>query len=664
MTSRVLWQPGAETIERANITRYARWLEGRVDETPQSYQELWRWSVEEVEDFWESVWRYFDVRSSSTYTTSLEKRVMPGAKWFAGSRLNYARQIFDRREPSKAAIIAKTEESRVTSLDWGELESKTAGFAQSLKELGVGKGDRVAAYLPNVPEAVISMLACASIGAIWSSCAPDFGSQSVIDRFKQVGPKLLIAANEYTYRGRRVSKQGTVSDVMRAIPSIEKTIVVGDAGGPSPGQLPWEDLAKKRGEGKMSFEAVPFDHPLYILYSSGTTGLPKPIVHGHGGILLEHLKALAFHNDLGPGDRMFWYTSTGWMMWNYLVSSLLLGSTIVLYDGDPFYPGPGALWSLAEETGMTFLGASAAYVNALMKSGFEPASSARGLGRLRGFGSTGSALTADAFEWVYRHVKGDIWLTSISGGTDLCTAFVGGCPLLPVRAGEIQCRELGADVAAYDDQGRAVLGEMGELVIRQPMPSMPVFFWGDESGERYRESYFAVFPGVWRHGDWIRVEPDGSCVIYGRSDATIKRMGVRLGTSEVYRVVESLPQVTDSLVVDLEFLGGQSFMQLFLVLKEGVDFDDALREEVRRKIRSELSPRMVPDEIIAVPEVPKTLNGKKLEVPIRRIFLGEEPSKVYQPGALKNPASMDFFIDLASRRRKGTTHTGDGSIAG
>jgi acetoacetyl-CoA synthetase len=366
---------------------------------------------------------------------------------------------------------------------------------------------------------------------------------------------------------------------------------------------------------------------------------------------MEHFKTLSFHNNLGPGDRMFWYTSTGWMMWNYLVSSLLLDSTIILYDGDPLYPGDGALWSLADETEMTFMGASAAYVNALMKAGTDPASD-HSLRHLKGFGSTGSALTVDAFEWVYSRVKRDIWLTSLSGGTDLCTAFVGGCPILPVRAGEIQCRNLGADIAAFDEQGVPLVGEMGELVIRQPMPSMPVFLWGDATGERYRESYFGVFPGVWRHGDWIKVNEDGSCVIYGRSDATIKRMGVRMGTSEVYRVVESVPQVSDSLVVDMEFLGGRSYMPLFVVLRGDARLDDQLKGEIGRKIRSELSPRMVPDDIFAVLEIPRTLNGKKLEVPVRRIFLGADPSKVYNPGALKNPDSMSYFIEFAANIKK------------
>jgi acetoacetyl-CoA synthetase len=414
------------------------------------------------------------------------------------------------------------------------------------------------------------------------------------------------------------------------------------------GALEWDELVRPKA--RLEFERVPFEHPLWILYSSGTTGLPKPLVHGHGGILLEHLKTLSLHNDLGPSDTMFWYTSTGWMMWNYLVGALMLGSRVVLYEGDPLHPGPGALWDLADEAGITFLGASAAFVGASMRSGAEPLSS-NSLRELRGFGSTGSALSTDGFEWLYAHVKRDLWVASISGGSDLCTAFVGGCPTLPVRSGEIQCRNLGADVAAFDESGREVVGEMGELVIRQPMPSMPLFLWGDESGERYRESYFGVFPGVWRHGDWISVNADGSCVIYGRSDATLKRMGVRVGTSEVYRVVESIPSVADSLVVDMEFLGGRSYMPLFVVLRGDARLDERLRDEIARRIRAELSPRLVPDEVVAVPEIPRTLSGKKVEVPVKRILLGSDPSRVYNPGSLRNPSSMQFFLEFARRVR-------------
>jgi acetoacetyl-CoA synthetase len=647
--AKTLWEPSGEVVETANITDFGRWLAEKKGVRAQGYPDLWSWSVAELEQFQESVWQYFRVAASEPYTKVLESRRMPGALWFPGSKLNFAQHVFRDRDPSKIAMLARTETGAARDVSWSELERKTGAMESSLKEMGVRPGDRVAAYLPNTPEAVISMLACASLGAIWSSCAPDFGARSAVDRFSQVAPKVLIACRGYSYKGKWNSKTDVVEGIRSAIPSIEKTVLVGEEGPEVRTALSWEGLSSSGP--RPVFEQLPFDHPLWILYSSGTTGLPKPIVHGHGGILLEHLKALALHNDLKATDRMFWYTSTGWMMWNYLVGALLLDSTIILYEGDPLYPDAHTLWSLADETRMTFLGVNAAFLGAVMRSGIDP-SATHTLGELRGLGSTGSALSSEGFEWIYSHVKKDLWVASISGGSDLCTAFVGGCPILPVRSGEIQCRYLGADVAAFDEGGRERIGETGELVIRKPMPSMPLFLWGDSNGERYVESYFGVFPGVWRHGDWIKINEDGSCVIFGRSDATLKRMGLRMGTSEVYRVVESVPQVAESLVVDMESLGGRSFMPLFLELRSGATLDEALRAEINQRIRNELSPKMVPDELVEVPEIPKTLNGKKVEVPVRRILLGADPEKVYNPGSLKNPAAMDFFVDYAKKVKR------------
>jgi len=611
------------------------------------YSPLWSWSVENLEAFWETIWQYFNVRSSSPYSRILSQRSMPGAKWFEGAQLNYAEHVL-RGTFGSPAIVFANEDGEKTEVGWEELRDRTARLASYLREEGVKRGDRVCGYLPNIPEAVVALLACASMGAIWSSCSPDFGAPSVIDRFNQIEPKVLIAVDGYRYGGKKFPKHEVLRKIQGGLPSLKRTILF-----PSLEDHPslsglravkrWDDIPVS--PSGLAFERLPFDHPLWILYSSGTTGLPKPIVQGHGGILLEHLKVLSLHNDLGPEDRFFWFTSTGWMMWNYLVGGLLLGTTIILYDGSPNYPDLNSLWSLAERTQMTFLGTSAAYINSCIKEGIEPGKT-NDLRRLRGVGSTGSPLSAEAFRWVYE-VKPDTWLASISGGTDLCTAFVGGCPTLPVYAGEIQCRCLGADVRAFDESGRAVVGVMGELVLTKPMPSMPLYFWGDRDGRRYRESYFEYFPGVWRHGDWIEVTRRGSCVIYGRSDATLKRMGVRMGTGEVYKIVEAIPEITDSLVIDLEGLRGRAYMPLFVVLKKGSRLDGKLSRRIRQQIREELSPRYVPDEIFSVPDIPRTLSGKKLEVPVKKIFQGMDAGEALSRDALSNPESIDRFIEIA-----------------
>jgi acetoacetyl-CoA synthetase len=646
MEGETLWTPSREAVERANTTKYTRWLEKRTGRSFPTYGSLWRWSTEDVGEFWESIWEYFEVWSSTPYRAVLPERKMPGARWFEGAQLNYAEHVFRNRYDDDVALIAAGEGEEDTTVTWGELKAETASLAAFLREEGVVPGDRVAGYLPNCPEAVVGLLASASLGAVWSCCSPDIGGPSVVDRFKQIAPKVFIGAEGYRYGGKWFERQGVIEAVRDSISSIRTTIITdtrekeGVAGAEN-----WVELGER--SERLEFAKVPFDHPLWVLYTSGTTGLPKPIVHGHGGILLEHLKALSLHNDVRRGDRMFWYTSAGWMMWNYLVSALMLGSSVILYDGDPLHPDPGALWDLAERTQMTFFGASAPYFGAVAKSGFDP----RGhyLRNLRGFGSTGSPLSAAGFEWLYEKVKEDLWVASISGGTDVCTAFVGGCPVLPVRSGRIQCRYLGAAVAAYDEGGRPVLGKVGELVLTQPMPSMPVFLWGDEDGSRYVESYFSVFPGVWRHGDWISIDEDGTCVIFGRSDATIKRRGIRAGTSEIYSVVESIPEVVDSLVVDLEFPDGRWFMPLFVVLKQGEKLDDRMRERIRQKVGADLSPKLVPDDVVQVEEVPRTLNGKKLEVPVKRILMGAEPRDALSASSLRNPDSIKFFVEYRAK---------------
>ena len=647
MEGETLWTPTEEAVEDANITKYARWLEKKTGRSFPSYASLWRWSTEETEEFWESVWEYFEVWSSTPYRAVLLDRKMPGARWFEGAQLNYAEHVFRNRYDDDVALIVAAEGDEDSSVTWGELKAETAALAAFLREEGVKPGDRVAGYLPNCPEAVVGLLASASMGAVWSCCSPDFGARSVIDRFTQVAPKVFIGVEGYSYGGRWFDRQGVIEEVRASIPSIDTTIVTdtrekeGVAGAED-----WVELGER--SEPLEFAKVPFNHPLWVLYTSGTTGLPKPIVHGHGGMLLEHLKALSLHNDVRRGDTMFWYTSAGWMMWNYLVGALMLGSTVVLYDGDPLHPDPSALWDLVQRTKATFFGASAAYFDAVAKAGFDPRRNH--LVSLRGIGSTGSPLSPASFEWLYANVKDDLWVASISGGTDLCTAFVGGNAALPVASGKIQCRCLGAAVAAYDESGRPVLGRVGELVITRPMPSMPLCFWGDKDGSRYLETYFSTFPGVWRHGDWVRIDQDGSCVIYGRSDATIKRRGVRAGTSEIYGVVESVPEVADSLVVDLEYPGGRSFMPLFVVLRRGRVLDDGLRERIRQKVGADLSPRFVPDEVVQIEEVPRTLSGKKVEVPVKRILMGADPAEVVSASSLKNPESIRSFVEYRAER--------------
>jgi acetoacetyl-CoA synthetase len=642
---KLLWKPNSASVRRTNITDFLKWLQKRGLAFG-SYYELWSWSVDDLEGFWGAIWKYFDV-AEADYPV-IGERKMPGARWFEGAELNFAEQVF-RRKREGISIVAKSERKAERDLSWQELEHRAASVAAHLREAGVRAGDRVAAYLPNSPEAVEAFLGCASIGAIWSCCSPDFGAPAVIDRFSQIGPKVLIATDGYSYGGKWFDRAEAVNAVARSIPDVKKVIHVRsrEKSEPLQGSIPWEDLAS--GKANPEYEPLPFDHPLWILYSSGTTGLPKPIVHGHGGITLEHLKQLSLHNDLRPNDRLFWFTTTGWMMWNYMVGGLLQGVTLVLYNGSPSFPDMDALWELVDSTQTTFMGGSASYFAACEKSGLEPRSSFA-LKKLRGIGSTGSPLSVDSFEWVYSAVGEDIWLASVSGGTDVCAPFVGGCPILPVYSGEIQCRCLGAKVESYDEQGNPVVGQVGELVVTEPMPSMPLYLWGDEDGSRYLESYFSMYPGVWRHGDWIEITKRGTCIIYGRSDATIKRMGVRIGTNEIYRAVESLPEVAETMAVDLEGTGGEGRLILFVVPSQGRTLDAALVEKIRVKIRKDLSPRHVPDEVIEVPSIPKTLSGKKLEVPVKKLLMGGDPGKVLNRDSVADPASVDFYVELARKR--------------
>jgi acetoacetyl-CoA synthetase len=629
VTPPILWQPSAELVERALITRYMRWLDRGFG----SYDELWRWSVEDLEGFWASIWEYFGVAGS--YERVLGSRAMPGAEWFPGSRVNYAEHLFAGSEDGAVAIRHASESRPLGEWTWGELREQTARIRAGLVARGVGPGDRVAAYLPNIPETIAAFLATVSLGAVWSSAAPEFGARSVVDRFAQIEPKLLLYVDGYRYGGRDFDRSEIATSVASEIGAEPVRLGYLDGSG-------WEDGFL--GDGSLEFERVAFDHPLWVLYSSGTTGLPKPIVHGHGGMLLEHLKKMHLHLDAQPGDRVFWFTTTGWMMWNFLVGVLLTEASIVLYDGNP---AGEVLWDLAAESRTTCFGTSAAFIAAAMKEGVEPARG-RELA-IRSVGSTGSPLSPEGFQWVYDHLGSDTWLFSTSGGTDVCTAFVGGVPILPVYRGELQGRSLGAKVEAFDEDGNPVVDAVGELVITEPMPSMPTGFWGDESGERYRESYFEMFPGVWRHGDWIEITSRGTAIIYGRSDSTINRGGVRMGTSEIYRAVLAVPEVTDALVVDVPREGEENWMPLFVVLAAGAELDDDLVGRIRRRIREDCSPRHVPNEIVAIAEVPRTLSGKVLEVPVKRILTGTPPEQAASRESLKNPAALDPFVALAAR---------------
>jgi acetoacetyl-CoA synthetase len=649
----LLWEPSAELVERSRLTGFMRWLERERGLSFGGYDELWQWSVDDLDGFWSAIWQYFEVRADGEPTPVLGSRAMPGARWFPGTSLNYAEHVFAGKDDARTAIVHASELRELEELTWGELRRQVATAAAGLRALGFGRGDRVVAYMPNIPEAIVAFLATASIGAVWSSCSPDFGPAGVVDRFAQIEPKVLLAVDGYRYGGKDFDRRQVVAQLQEAMPSLERTVVLPylredpdtsalrDA-------MRWEELLTEGEGAPPRFDRVPFDHPLWVLYSSGTTGLPKAIVQGQGGILLEHLKKLNLHIDAHPGDRLFWFTTTGWMMWNFLVSGLLTEAAIVLYDGNPGHPDLGTLWDLAERARITTFGTSAAYIGACTTAGLEPGAG-RDLSALKAVGSTGSPLSPEGFDWIYEHLGTDTWLFSTSGGTDLCTAFVGGAVTLPVYRGEIQARALGAAVEAWNEAGEPVVGEVGELVVTEPMPSMPIRFWGDEDGSRYRESYFEMFPGIWRHGDWLELTARGTAVIYGRSDSTINRGGIRMGTSEIYRAVLSLEEIVDALVVDLPRPGTDGWMPLFVVLRERAELDDELRREIARRVRERCSPRHVPDEVFPIDEVPRTLSGKALEVPVKRILMGTPAEKAASRDSLANPAALDYFVEMAER---------------
>jgi len=614
MSAARLWTPTPESIAGSNIGRFNSWLASRGIGPFASYAELWQWSVSDTAGFWSAIADYFEITTSSPYTSILDNPTMPGARWLVDAGLNYAEHIL-RHDVEGTAIIAHSQTRRPSSLSWADLADQVGRARAGLRRLGVGRGDRVAAYLPNVPETIVAFLATASLGAVWSSCAPEFGVQAVVDRFGQIDPKVLLAVDGYRYGTRDIDRRSEVQAIRDGLPSLHATVALPYLDGPLPDSVAWDEFVAEAAP--VEFEQVAADHPLYVLYSSGTTGMPKPIVHGHGGILLEHLKVLALHADLRPSDHFFWFTTTGWMMWNFLVSGLLTGSTIVTFDGDPATPSLDCLWGLAEQAEITWFGASAPYFMACRKAGATPGRTFD-LARLRAVGSTGAPLPADGFRWVYESVGTDVMLSSISGGTDICSAFVGGCPMVPVVAGEIPCRYLGAAVEAFDEAGHSVVGEQGELVLTQPMPSMPIGFWGDPDGSRYRAAYFDTYPGVWRHGDWITIHPDGSCVITGRSDATLNRGGVRIGTSEIYRVVEAVDGVDDSLIVHLEDSdGGAGRLVLFVALHDGVDVETVVDPIRAESLISDLSRILETAEQQGT--TPVVVVSPQLRMPLRRL---------------------------------------------
>ena len=666
------------------ITRYTRWLaETRGlhfdPSTTAGYDALWRWSVADLPAFWGSIWAYFGLRSPTPFESVLEAEVMPGARWFGGAQVNYAQHLFTHADAAHAAghpaIVFQNEamqaRGELQQIAWPELRRQVASLAAELQRLGVQRGDRVGAILPNIPQAVVAFLATASVGAVWSVCSPDMGPVAVLDRFRQIEPKLLIACDGYTYGGVAHDRSAVLRDLLAELPGVRDLVLLHYL---DPQADPRPLAATHRtvhdfevltaGDAAFTPAWLPFDHPLWIVYSSGTTGLPKPIVHGHGGVMIETLKA-ALHNDVGAsvdtGDRFHWYSTTGWIMWNSQLGALLGGTTICIYDGNPGGRIGNAdlstLWRFAAAAGVTFFGAGAAYFASCLKAGVEPMRGAD-LSRLRAVGSTGSPLSIEAYQWVYDKLPKidghDIWLTPISGGTDFAGAFVAGMPTLPTVIGEMQCRCLGADVHAWDEQGRDLVDEVGELVCAKPMPSMPLYFWGDTppgpQGRRYHDSYFDMYPGVWRHGDWIRITPRGGAIIYGRSDATINRHGIRMGTAELYRAVEALPEVLDSLVVDLEYLGRESYMPLFVVLREGLVLDAALTQRLREAIKTALTARHVPNEIFQVDAVPRTLSGKKMELPVKKLLMGTPADQVFKRDAMANAGCIDWFIDFARRR--------------
>jgi acetoacetyl-CoA synthetase len=667
------WTPSAARRERSQVTRYLRWLQAERGLKFETYDELWRWSITDLGGFWGSIWDYFGVESTTPFERVLGVSGMPGAQWFPGARLNYAGYILGRERPEVTALMSVREGEPVRRLSWTELGNQVRILATELKRLGVAPGDRVVAVLPNTPHAAIALLATTSIGAIWSCCGPDFGTKGVLERFRQLAPKVMFFVDEYQYGGKRYNRAAELATIVAGLDTLEFAIHVpydpAHAGGGAesargeseantargargPVVRSWDELLDQPPIAREDFvcEPVAFDHPLWILFSSGTTGLPKPIVQGHGGILLEHLKHLHFNFEATRGEPLFFFTATSWMVWNFLISSLAADVPPVLYDGNPAYPRADEMWRVIEESGATLFGTSPAYVDGQRKAGVVPRERFD-LSRLESVTLAGSPVSAECMQWVYDNVKEDLWVAPGSGGTDCCTGFVGGVSILPVYAGEIQARALGCAAFAFDEQGRELIDEVGEFVITQPMPSMPVKFWDDPDDRRYRESYFDTYPGIWRHGDFARFNARGGVFVLGRSDSTLNRHGIRVGTAEIYRSLALLEEIDDALIVNLDLPGGKFFMPLFVKLRGGLHLDEMLVKRMNAQLRRDYSPRHVPDKIYQVIDIPYTLTGKKLEVPVRRILMGLDPDKAANRAALRNPEALDYFIEYAARQQ-------------
>jgi len=658
---RLLWEPSAERVANAGLTAFRRWVNREYGTTLENYGALWRWSIDDIAVFWEAIWRYYDIAPGERYDAVLADSGMPGARWFEGARVNFAQHLLrqgDLADPSRTAVFAESESGPGTALSWADLRERVACLASYLREAGVAPGDRVVAYLPMSAEAVIALLACVSVGAVWSSCSPDFGAKGVVERFGQIQPKVIFAIAHYRYNGKAFERTAELADILRALPSLTEVIYLpwADAAAPAPPVTPghctltlWEDSLNRArtSYADFTFEPLPFSAPIWIMYSSGTTGAPKGIVHSQGGALVEYVKYAWLHDDMQPAAVKFFVTTTGWTMFNILLGGMMAGAAVVVYDGSPVYPDHNRLWDISDRYGVTYFGASPGYVNALAQAGYSPRGN-HDLHTVRTIALTGSPSTRETFEWFYQNVHDDLHIISMSGGTDVASAFIAGAVELPVYAGEIQCACLGVDVAVFDDAGEELpAGVDGELVIRQPMPSMPVCFWGDGDGSRYRGSYFETFPGVWCHGDLVRLTSHGGYVISGRSDATLNRSGVRIGTAEIYRALASIEDIEDSLVVSLELPGARFFMPLFVVLRDGCELTDAVRRAIATTLSRECSPRHVPDKVYAVTDIPYTLTGKKLEVPVKKLLMGVPADKALNRGASANPQAMDFFIAFA-----------------